>query len=195
MRKTVIAAPTLLAAAAATLAGCAGPDDTAAASGPDTEPARFSHGPLVGPTGDGEIGIVNRESRPNRPYPYGSLYVCVTGSEPVTIDSMAAEQTVGGVSVSRFGVASKRGASFSLVPLRPLSDRYAPAEGYQLEPGCADGRRYDVGVELVRTTAGDAAVEGIRVTYEVAGQSRTDTWPVTIVLCDPNRGGAHPDCE
>ena len=96
MRKTVIAAPTLLAAAAATLAGCAGPDDTAAASGPDTEPARFSHGPLVGPTGDGEIGIVNRESRPNRPYPYGSLYVCVTGSEPVTIDSMAAEQTVGG---------------------------------------------------------------------------------------------------
>lgn len=147
-------------------------------------------GPLNGSPSGNSWGIVNLFSEVSAPYPYGvGIDLCVERAGTVELRSVEPARVGGPLLVDRVGVRSfsDGDGGAGLQPGREMPATYLPVDGYLVTNRCTRPQRNEVAVQIRRTGAGDAAVRGLRVSYLHDGRSYTETWPVTLILCDPER--------
>jgi hypothetical protein len=116
----------------------------------------------------------------------GQLVACLNKPGTVRVLSMSAVDPVG-LKVTGWGLRQNTGNQIA-VGRGDLAFLGVPTDVHKIGPAstCKKGtpQATEFVVQVTKTTRGEAGATAWRVTYVSDGQTKTFTWPLTVVLCN-----------
>ena len=159
-----------------------------AASGCGTSSPAQGEGPrlvVLGTPHDVAVGMGRVEAGAETSF--GSMIVCLDRRGQVTITGVQPQDPSGGIRIDEFGVRPspfwKHRTSIGAYDGDLGHNHFKAGRTVDVTCNVKNGRGYELAVAVSRRDSTEARMDGVKVTYTSAGQTRSVTYPLTIYLC------------